>query len=278
MTFDFERYLTEKLGNIVSELNFTDENGNPETVNVIVTEEQLFAKMEKLTPNNIYVVIKYLSSNIEYYTETLPLQLLVLSEQNSFKKAEMIMNKFATDNNWQIIIDDGTHIKQQYNSPVVLNNFVEVDYGYRSVLYVTGTLFIMENVVDVTDVEIDDEKLKPLSFNLAYSMSTNTQQTANEEIASSLKTVSTFAITMTIPMRELKTHPGLITNVMKIINETETGNKAFKVSFKCGLYDRNQESQTYGQTEPIIKYMRLISAQIITAPNQVPSLQLGFMK
>lgn len=278
MTFDFERYLTEKLGNIVNVLNFTDEDGNPETVNVIVTEEQLFAKMEKLIPNNIYVVIKYLSSNIEYYTETLPLQLLVLSEQNSFKKAEMIMNKFATDNNWQIIIDDGTHIKQQYNSPVVLNNFVEVDYGYRSVLYVTGTLFIMENVVDVTDVEIDDEKLKPLSFNLAYSMSTNTQQTANEEIASSLKTVSTFAITMTIPMRELKTHPGLITNVMKIINETETGNKAFKVSFKCGLYDRNQESQTYGQTEPIIKYMRLISAQIITAPNQVPSLQLGFMK
>ena len=52
MTFDFEKYLTEKLGNIVNELNFTDDNGNPETVNVIVTEEQLFAKMKELIPNN----------------------------------------------------------------------------------------------------------------------------------------------------------------------------------------------------------------------------------
>lgn len=270
MNYNFESYLFDKLSRIASELNLG--------VNVYISEEQNFAKMDELEPDNIYVVIKYLSSSIEYYAETMPIQILVLSEQNSFEKAQMIMNKFANDYNWQLIIDDGTHIKQQYNSPVVLNNYVEVSYGYRSVLYVTGTLYIMENVIDVTDVTIDSEELKPLSFNIAYSMSTNTQQTATAEIASSLKTVSTFAITMTIPMRELKDHPGLITNVMKIINETETGNKAFVLSFKCGLYDRNTESQTYGQAIAIQKTVRLISAQIITAPNQVPSIQLGFMK
>ena len=264
MDYNFEAYLFEKLSRIAVELNVD--------VNILISEEQNFAKMDKLEPNNVYVVVKYLSSSIEYYAETMPIQILVLSEQNSLDKAQMIMNKFANDNNWQLIIKDGTHIKQQYNSPVVLNNYVEVGYGYRSVLYVTGTLYIMENVIDVTDVTIDSEELKPLSFNISYSMSTNTQQLTIEEIASSLKTVSTFAITMTIPMREVKDSPGLITNVMKIINETETGNKAFSVSFNCGLYDTN------GDAVAITKTMRLISAQIITAPNQIPSIQLGFMK
>lgn len=270
MNYNFEDYLFNKLSRIAVELNTG--------VNIYISEEQNFAKMNELEPNNVYVVIKYLSSSIEYYAETMPIQILVLSEQNSFEKAQMIMNKFANDNNWQAIVDNGTHIKQQYNSPVVLNNYVEVSYGYRSVLYVTGTLYIMENVVDVTNVKINNEDLKPLSFNISYSMSTNTQQLPNEEIASSLKTVSTFAVTLTIPMRELKDSPGLITDVMEIIDETTTGNKEFELSFNCGLYNRDELSQTYGQAIPIIKTMRLTSAQIITAPNQVPSLQLGFMK
>ena len=256
MNYDFISFLNNRLINIAQLLNLD--------VEIKVSEEQTFAKMEELTPNSIYVVVKYLSSDIEYYAETMPIQILVLSEQNSLEKAQMLMNKFANDNNWQVIQENGTYIKQQYNSPVVLNNYTEVDYGYRSVLYVTGTLYIMENIVDVKNVTIDGEELKPLSFNISYSMSTNTQQLTTEEIASSLKTVSTFAITMTIAMRELEDHPGLITNIMKILNEQVSGNTPFIVKFDCGL--------------EITKTMRLISAQITSAPNQIPGLQIGFMK
>lgn len=256
MNYDFISFLNNRLVNISQTLNLE--------VDVKVSEEQTFAKMDELTPNSIYVVVKYLSSDIEYYAETMPIQILVLSEQNSLEKAQMLMNKFANDNNWQVIQENGTYIKQQYNSPVVLNNYTEVDYGYRSVLYVTGTLYIMENIVDVKNVTVDGEELKPLAFNISYSMSTNTQQLTTEEIASSLKTVSTFAITMTIAMRELEDHPGLITNVMKILNEQVSGNTPFVVKFDCGL--------------EITKTMRLISAQITSAPNQIPGLQLGFMK
>jgi len=257
MNYDFESHLFNKLTAAAVELGYDD-------ITIYVSEEQNFAKMDKFTPDTIYVVIRYLSSSIEYYAETMPIQLLVLSEQNSLEKAQTILGKFANENNWAVITEGGTYIKQQYNSPVVLNNYVEVAYGYRSVLYVTGTLYIMENVVDVTDVTIDNEELKPLSFNISYSMSTNTQQLPTEEIASSLKTVSTFAITMTLPMRELSDHPGLVTKIMQIMNEDLTGNTAFSVSFNCGLQ--------------ITKTMRLISAQITTAPNQVPGLQIGFMK
>lgn len=260
MNYDFKAYLSEKLSRIAVELNTG--------INVFIADEQSFADMEKVTPDSIYVVIKYLSSSIEYYAETLPIQILVLSEENSLEKAQMIMNKFANDNNWNLIIQDGTHIKQQYNSPVVLNNYVEVGHGYRSVLYVTGTLYIMENVVDVTNVMIDNHgPYKPLSFNISYTMSTNTQQLSNKYIATSLKTVSTFALTMSIPM----VHPDsdreyedVVDRVVDILNGDDDGNEAFTISFTCG--------------EQFTKTMRLISVQIITAPNQVPGLQLGFME
>jgi len=274
MNYDFENYLFQKLTNIAVDCNFKDDNGNPDPVEIYVSKEQNFAKMEQFTPNTIYVVVKYLSSNIQFDAEITPIQILVLSEQNSLEKVRIIMNRFANENNWQMIIDGTTYIKQQYNSPVVLNNYVEVSYGYRSVLYVTGTLYIMEGVVDVTDVYVDktsnsDKPYHPISFNINYSMSTNTQQTASKFIATSMKTVSTFSITMTVPMLESK----LITKVINILKETRDttanidydGNNPFVIEFTCGGVS-------------ISKTMRLVSAQIMTAPNQVPSLQLGFME
>ena len=266
MTFDYEAYLLGALTRIVRESSFD------EPVDVYISEEQNFAKMDELTPNTIYVVIKYLSSSIEYYAETTPIQLLVLSEQNSMEKAQIIMSKFTERYNWKVEEDGDAYVKQQYNSPVVLNNYVEVSYGWRSVLYVTGTLFKMDNVVDVKDVNIDSNNVKPLSFNISYSMSTNTQQLPNTQIATSMKTVSTFAITMMIPMRELQTTPGLITKIMKILDEqsTDYGNDTFVVKFKCGLYEN-------GSLKEITKNMKLISAQIISAPNQIPTLQIGLM-
>lgn len=256
MEYNFLDYLNSKLVNVASILELD--------VDIYVAPEQTFAKMEEFTPNTIYVVVKYLSSSIQYDAETMPIQILVLSEQNSLDKAKMLMNKFANDYNWNVIQENGVYIKQQYNSPVVLNNYTEVAYGYRSVLYVTGTLYIMENIVDVTDVTIDNVTIKPISFSMAYSMSTNTQQTQQKYIATSVKTVSTLSISLTIPMIE----SNLITKVMNILNETTDydGNNTFAISFKCGL------------SSALSKNMKLISATITSAPNQVPGLQLGFME
>lgn len=264
MKYDFETYLLGRLEHIKDTLT------GFEDVQIFISEEQNFAKMDELTPDSIYIVIKYLSSSIEYYAETMPIQILVLSEQNSMEKAQMLMSKFTETYNWNVIEpeDDNIYIKQQYNSPVVLNNYVEVGYGYRSVLYVTGTLFIMENLVDVKDVYIDGYgPYKPLSFNISYSMSTNTQQLPNKYLATSVKTVSTFSIAMAIPMVHLdedREYIDLVDRVLSILNDTHDGNESFIITFTLGV--------------SFSKTMRLISAQIMTAPNQIPSLQLGFME
>lgn len=260
MNYDFETYLLGRLINIKDEI---DEN-----FNVFVSDEQAFVKQKDFGPKSIYVIVKKLASDIEFdgIIETMPIQLIVISEGNSMDVAKEIMERFANQYNWKMI-DDGTiHVKQQYSSPVVLSNFNEVGYEYRSVLYVSGTLYVMQNIVDVKNLTIDGLGYIPLAFSINYSMSTNTQQlpaSGNETnyIAKSLKTVSTFSLAITLPMIDTS----VVYKVMEILNEQKSGNEDFAISFVCD-----------GLT--ISKIMRLTSVQIITAPNQVPSLQLGFMK
>lgn len=263
MNWNYENYIISELIAIQKEEGLSDYNFKIET-------EQAFIKRKDYNENTIYIVIKYLADTKSVSSTMQPIQFLILTEQNSLDVTKVLFDKFATSHNWTVAPDTGTeYIKQQYTSPVVLSNFNPVLYGYRSVMYMTATLYIMEDIVDFGKVSIttDNEEVEVDAINLAlsYSMSTNTQQIKSEEIASSEKTVSTLSITLSIPMKSST----LITKILGIINETEEGNDDFVIK----LYEDSDDS-----TPTISKTMKLISAQITTAVNQIPSIQIGFMK
>lgn len=287
MVFNYNQILTEKLYELQNELglgNFVFK----------VDSEQAFLKKKELLPKTIYVLTKELQNDNSISVETQPVQIMILSEQDSLDVAKAFFSEFAKRNNFIAIslqINDGNlWIKQQYSDPVVLSNFNTVNYGYRSVLYISATLYIMKDVLDIDNLKVDDKSIEALNVNISYSMSTNTQQlpktlTENNYIAKSLKTVSTFALTMSVPI--LKND--LVVKVLRIIaekNETGNtdipaaerieynGNNPFKISFDFSI-GKEQNAFKISMEQ---KQMRLVSAQIITAPNQVPSLQLGFMK
>lgn len=276
MEFNYNDLLRERLYDVASDLGV-------EGYDFEVDEEQAFLKVKDLKPNTIYVLTKMLQNDISIGVETQPLQIFILSEQNSLDTCTVIFKEFAKKYNFQALITGNLWVKQQYTDPVVLSNFNNVDYGYRSILYVSATLYIMKDVIDVSNVKIDNVAVTPLSFSVSYSMSTNSQPTASEYIASSLKTVSSFAVTISIPLVE----SAAVKKVLNIMAETDNtgntqlpveqriaynGNNPFSISFDCKVANSNY-SLTISKP-----YMRLISAQLITAPNQVPSLQLGFMK
>lgn len=260
MELDYNLLLLDRLVALQQELGL-------DGFNIEVDYEQSFIKDKDLNPNTIYVLTKYLQSDRSIGVETQPMQIFVLSEQNSLDASRLLFSEYAKAYNFKPIFQGNEWVKQQYSDPVVLSNFNTVDYGYRSILYVSVTLYIMENVIDVSSVIVDSESYTPLAFNISYSMSTNTQQLPTEEIASSRKTVSTFAITMTVPLVESP----LVKEALQIMNEEESGDTIFDISFTCKVGDT-------GYSKTITKDMRLISAQLTTAPNQVPGLQLGFMK
>lgn len=186
--FDFINYLRQ-------ELNSDD---------VVVLPEQMFAKYGDLEPQTIYVVVKYLASSIEFGAETQPIQLLILSEQNGLEKAKTLFDSFTVTHNWISGIFDGTFVKQQYSSPVVLSNYNEISHGYRSVLYVSATLYLMENVADITEFKIKGISVKPFNTTWSYQMSGNTQAISGDLIASTVKNIATFSLSLSIPL--LKTY------------------------------------------------------------------------
>lgn len=250
MNYHYEDFLTEKLNIIKRDLSIN--------INIEVYEEQIFVKMREYTPNTIYVVIKYLSSDITLEASMQPIQLMVLSEQNSLELARTLFNEFAARFNWFVDIQNSIYTKHQYSTPVVLSNYEEISTGYNSMLYISGTLYIMEDVLDVKNLNINNVSVPLLSFNMSYSMGGNTQQMPSNNIASTIMDVSTVAFGLTLA---LKNNP-IFGSIFSIINGQINGNFNFNISFAIGDIDFNFDT-------------KLTSATLNTAPNQVPSMQIG---
>lgn len=252
---EYENFLTEKLNNLKDELGID--------VDILVSTEQAYAKLKSFKPKTIYVIIKYLASDITFGAREQPIQIVCSSEQNSVADAQILLTAFTERFNFFTSLIDGVFTKHRYSTPVVLANFEEVGIGYRSQLYFTGSIIVMNDVIDVNSLEIDDVATETLGFNLSYQMTTNSQQRANEPLATSVKSSATFSISLTIPLIET----ALTTKVVSIMNGASgyDGNNDFKIEFLLAGISFNLN-------------MKLTSSQIITAPNQIPSLQIGLVK
>ena len=278
--------------------------------NIYVADEQSFVKI-KLEPKNIYVVVKYLASTLAYDGKVQPIQLMVLSEQNSLETAKALFNQFTSENNLVAEIFGSDLVKQTYSTPVVVNNYTEIGYGFNSLLYISGTLFILSDIVDLTDLTVDGVDVKISSFNDVYAMTGNTQPVSGNFISSTVKSVSTVNCSFVLPM--IAKYNALILKVLKIKAGLLSGDTGFVFNYNIasGLsgevsgYDVNgtyssgdvcsnggfiyrctSSQAVTGVFDPtkweeigvVMSYtMKLVSANFTTAPNSAPSLNLGFM-
>lgn len=266
--FDYESYLREKL-NVIN-------NTRGLGLQIEIANEQAFMKYKSYTPDTIYVVIKKLGTTYMYDVLTQPIQLMIFAEQNQFDKTKALIDEFTNTYNWLSetiagINGNFTYVKQQYSNAVVVNNFNVVGWGYRTMLYVTGDLAIMENVADVSatinnvvergKILVDNHEVKPLTFNIAYTMTGNTQPTQQDKIATTMKTQATFSVAMSIQM----VSSDFLNKILDITNGTTNGNEEFVFNFSIN-------SKAYNIA------LKLTSCQITTSPNNIPTIQLGFMR
>lgn len=253
MSWNYEQYLKRQLDILKRDLELD--------VEIEIATEQMFAKLEAPIPNTIYVVVKYLSTSIAFNSTVRPVQVLVVSEGNQMVNAKTLFDKFANDYNWQMVVDNTTYVKQQYSSPVVLSNFNDIGYDFRSVLYMSGTLIEMENVVDIENFTVNNVAINPITFQFQYNTGCDTQPIAGEFISSSLKSVSTFSLMFTIPAQT----SALLTTCVNISAGNISGNTIFEIKFTLAGIDFEYD-------------MILTSFNFTTSPNNVPALQFGFMK
>lgn len=112
---------------------------------VEVSNEQFFSKKSFLEPDKIYIVVKFENANFDIGQILLPITINVASEQNKLDVCQKLLFDFSEQFTLKTIPDDNDFIKQIWNTPNVINNFNEVSYGYRSLLYTTGTIIIGKN-------------------------------------------------------------------------------------------------------------------------------------
>lgn len=272
MKFDYNELLCQQLYSLQASQGLSD-------FEFEVDSEQAFLKKKDLDPKTIYVLTKDLQSDKSIGVDTQPVQILVLTEQNSLDIAKAFFSKFAETYNFrahfQSVDGQTTWIKQQYSDPVVLSNFNTIAAGYRSVMYISATLYIMYDVVDLHDLTIDDEEIQALSFDLAYNMTPNTQQLGGDQyISTSVKSISTLAITITIPV----VNSDLTEKILGIMDEKDNtpsdsddlttygGNEDFLFDFYLGTHHFED------------KILKLISADFGAAIDNIPAIRLGFMK
>lgn len=317
----YENYLFGEL----SRLNTFD-------LKIEVSEEQMFAKKTKLDDDTCYVVVKHLASTITYEGNTEPIQIMIMSESNSLDKVMSLFNTFTTTHNWSLINAEGYVAKQQYATPVVVSNFNDIANGYRSLLYVSGTLFVMQSVLDAKDITLNGIPLKVSGFTYSYNMSPNTQQKPNDYISSSVKSNSVVAVNFAIPMQDIfvattgTTQSWTRTSSqtmqitaskewyqdveftgthVNILSVTDNGNTAIVVyefeegqttglitgTFKFNLIKAlltEMSGRSNGNLDFTLSFsvngisfshtMKLTSAQFTTAPDSMPTIQVGLTR
>lgn len=264
MNWNYELYLKNKLVTLREDLGIN--------VNIEVCEEQMFMKIKEYFPNTIYCVIKYLATTIQFGATVRPVQIIIMSESNQLTNAKILFDALANNYNWDIVIEGSTYIKQQYSSPVVLSNFNDVSYTFRSILYISATIIEMENVLDVINGTFnisftDDENtlhsvdIKPISQQIQYIASGDTQPVGDFRISETIKSIATFSLTFIVA----PTVNDFLIECLKIANSGVTGNRRFDVSFKVGDIPFNYN-------------MVLTSFNHNSAVNEIPGISIGLMR
>ena len=258
----YKEWLANRLNEIKNDLDFG-------AYAIEVYNEQDYAKHRSIKPKTITIVVKCLVSTLVFSVKTQPIQMLVITEENGFSVAHSIMARFCEKYNFNVIHDGSTYVKHMYSTPAVLSNFNLIGVGLRTVLYVNTTLFILENVMDIRDLEVVIQgvndghpiKIDAISATIGYTMSGDAQPFGGGH-AITVKNFSTFVLTVNVSCVE--TH--FTKRCVEIMKGTSAGkgNEDFMFNFSVGdiLFPNFR--------------MKLISSTISTAVNNVPSLQLSF--
>lgn len=263
--FNYQGWLVAKFQEAIDELEFN--------INFKLSEEQEFISDKNKEPDTLYIVYKEMSGPNSFNVKSVPVQILLLSEENSLEQAKMIASKFASNNNFLTTRDTDVIVKHSYNTPAVLSNFNQIDVGVRSILYISGSLQIISGLLLLrskhnnsgtitvyNDSWDEDVEIKYLAFNDTYSMNTNTVQNPENELSMSKKSTSTVGISIVIPCY----NNNFTRDLVRITTGDLQGNTTFKISYYLNdiLVERN---------------VKIISVVFDDNPENAPSLKIGAM-
>lgn len=219
---------------------------------------------EVLGPKSISVVIKYLTGTILYTSTILPIQLMVMAEENSLAVAKMVLETYAQTNNFKSVTIGTDFVKQAFSTPTVINNFAGVGLGYRSVVFMNATLTITGSVVDISSLTIDGVVTKFINASVSFNTSPDNQPFPNDKLNTSVKQFSNFSFSVQVPF----TNSVFCQKVLDIMRGQTSGNTKFTMIFSIS-------------TNPVTTFtqsMLMVNSVFNTTAGDLPTLQISFVR
>ena len=118
----YKEWLRDRLVECKNALDFNN-------YNIEVYNEQDYAKNRSIKAKTMTVIVKFLSSAMVFNVKTQPIQMLVITEENSISVANTILTSFSERYNFKVEIDGSTYVKHMYATPAVLSNFNLIGIG-----------------------------------------------------------------------------------------------------------------------------------------------------
>lgn len=115
-------------------------------------EERMFEELKDgLDSHTIYVVVKFGANVPNFGQSFFNLTLTAISEENSFDIARMLLDEYATTYNNYVDTSEG-YLKQFYSGVEILQNFAEIDIGFRALLFINGSWVISNDINVITSI------------------------------------------------------------------------------------------------------------------------------
>lgn len=216
---------------------------------IILSREQQFVKDKERKKGAIYIVVKFLPATLNFGQTVVPITITAVSEHNKLEVAQKLLLEFAQTYNLKTS-DDG-EIKQTYTSPSVLSNFNDIGYGFRSLMYMSGTFLISENSNPITKLRWSNggeyEDIEILSYQDSFDIQLDSQAFSDSDnITRSVGKIGTFTMSFTtymtetaflndinaVVMSDLKRMPKGVNSTFTFYIERRNGSKMAGVDFK----------------------------------------------
>lgn len=148
-------------------------------------------------PNEILVVIKQLSGSVTGNIKSIPVQFNIFTSANEINETMAIFDLFVakySNTHTMIGLD---YYKQDYFTPIDMNNFLQIGISQRAQLLITGSLVITNSISDIKSVKVNNKEINYTNVNFSYSTSTNSAKKSGENLQSTLIENANLLITIT---------------------------------------------------------------------------------
>lgn len=178
----YKKYIQESLQeltkdyviNVVDEVNF---NYNPKD-------------------NEIMVVIKQLSGSVTGNVKSNPVQFNIFTSANEVNQTIDIFNNFVAKYSNTHTMLGLDYYKQDYFTPINMNNFLQIGNTKRAEILITGSLVITNSISDIKSVKINSKEINYTSVNFSYSTSPNTSKPSGRKLQKTMIENANLLITI----------------------------------------------------------------------------------